>query len=247
MDNSNITLSVFFPAYYDEKNIDKVVHKAVNVLEELKLKDYEVIVIEDGSPDRTGEVADELARQYEKVRVIHHEKNMGYGATLKDGFLTAKLDYVFYSDGDNQFDLEDIKKFVALIPFTDIVVGYRKKKQYSFYRKFTSLSYNYLLKLIFDINYWDIDCAFKLFKADLFKKIEIKSVDAFIDAEIMLKAKLLGYRTTEIGVEHLPRVDGISTGARPSVIFRTIREIFEYRKEYREKKLLLEKGNRKLS
>lgn len=233
MDNSNITLSVFFPAYYDEKNIDKVVHKAVSILEELKLKDYEVIIIEDGSPDRTGEVADELAKQYEKVRVIHHEKNMGYGATLKDGFLSAKLDYVFYSDGDNQFELEDIKKFVALIPFTDIVVGYRKKKQYSFYRKFTSLSYNYLLKLIFDINYWDIDCAFKLFKADLFKKIEIKSVDAFIDAEIMLKAKLLGYRTTEMGVEHLPRVDGISTGARPSVILGTIREIFEYRKEYK--------------
>ena len=231
-DNSNITLSVFFPAYYDEKNIDKVVHKVVRVLEELKLKDYEVIIIEDGSPDRTGEVADELAKQYEKVRVIHHEKNLGYGATLKDGFLSAKLDYVFYSDGDNQFDLEDIKKFVALIPFTDIVVGYRKKKQYSLYRKFTSLSYNYLLKLIFDINYWDIDCAFKLFKTDLFKKIEIKSVDAFIDAEIMLKAKLLGYRTTEMGVEHLPRVDGISTGARPSVILRTIREIFEYRKEY---------------
>lgn len=232
-DNSNITLSVFFPAYYDEKNIDKVVHKAVSILEELKLKDYEVIIIEDGSPDRTGEVADELARQYEKVRVIHHEKNMGYGATLKDGFLNAKLDYVFYSDGDNQFDLENIKKFVALIPYTDIVVGYRKKKQYSLYRKFTSLSYNYLLKLIFDINYWDIDCAFKLFKTDLFKKIEIKSVDAFIDAEIMIKAKLLGYRTTEVGVEHLPRVDGISTGARPSVILRTIREIFEYRKEYK--------------
>lgn len=232
-DNSNITLSVFFPAYYDEKNIDKVVHKAVSILEELKLKDYEVIVIEDGSPDRTGEVADELARQYKKVRVIHHEKNMGYGATLKDGFLSAKLDYVFYSDGDNQFDLEDIKKFVALIPYTDIVVGYRKKKQYSLYRKFTSLSYNYLLKLIFDINYWDIDCAFKLFKTDLFKKIEIKSVDAFIDAEIMIKAKLLGYRTTEVGVEHLPRVDGISTGARPSVILRTIREIFEYKKEYK--------------
>lgn len=233
-DNSNITLSVFFPAYYDEKNIDKVVHKAVSILEELKLKDYEVIIIEDGSPDKTGEVADELAKQYEKVRVIHHEKNMGYGATLKDGFLSAKLDYVFYSDGDNQFDLEDIKKFVALIPYTDVVVGYRKKKQYSLYRKFTSLSYNYLLKLIFDINYWDIDCAFKLFKTDLFKKIEIKSVDAFIDAEIMIKAKLLGYRTTEVGVEHLPRVDGISTGARPSVILRTIREIFEYRKEYKK-------------
>lgn len=199
----------------------------------MNLKDYEVIIIEDGSPDRTGEVADELAEKYEKVRVIHHEKNMGYGATLRDGFMNAKMDYVFYSDGDNQFDLEDLRKFVALIPFTDIVVGYRKQKQYSLYRKFTSLCYNYLLRLLFDIHYWDIDCAFKVFKADLFKKIKINSIDAFIDAEIMLKAKLLDYRTTEVGVVHLPRLDGISTGARPSVILRTIREIFEYRKEYK--------------
>lgn len=231
-DNSDISVSVFFPAYYDEKNIGKVVDSAVRVLEELKLKDYEVIIIEDGSPDKTAEVADELAVKYQKVRVIHHEKNMGYGATLKDGFLNAKLDYVFYTDGDNQFDLNELKKFVALIPYSDIVVGYRKKKQYSLYRKFTSLCYNYLLKLIFDIHFWDIDCAFKLFKTDLFKKININSVDAFIDAEIMLKAKLLDYSVTEIGVMHLPRVDGISTGARPSVIIRTIKEVFEYRKEY---------------
>jgi len=231
-DNSGISVSVFFPAYYDEKNIGKVVDSAVRVLEELKLKDYEVIIIEDGSPDKTAEVADELAVKYQKVRVIHHEKNMGYGATLKDGFLNAKLDYVFYTDGDNQFDLNELKKFVALIPYSDIVVGYRKKKQYSLYRKFTSLCYNYLLKLIFDIHFWDIDCAFKLFRSDLFKKININSVDAFIDAEIMLKAKLLDYSVTEIGVMHLPRVDGISTGARPSVIIRTIKEVFEYRKEY---------------
>lgn len=232
MDNSNITLSVFFPAYYDEGNIGKVVTKAVDVLESLSLKDYEVIIIEDGSPDRTCEIADELALKYEKVRVIHHENNMGYGATLKDGFLNAKMDYVFYTDGDNQFDLEELKKFVAMIPFTDIVVGYRKKKQYSLYRKFTSLCYNYLLKLIFGLDYWDIDCAFKLFPTKLFKEIKIDSVDAFIDAEIMLKAKLLGYKSVEMGVTHLPRIDGVSTAARPSVILRTIGEVLRYRKEY---------------
>lgn len=233
-DNSNISLSVFFPAYYDEKNIEKVVVAAINVLEELKLKDYEVIIIEDGSPDKTGEVADKLAEKFSKVRVIHHAKNMGYGATLKDGFLNAKLDYVFYSDGDNQFDLNELKKFVALIPYSDMVIGYRKKKQYSTYRKVTSLAYNFLLRFLFDIDYVDVDCAFKVIKTDLFKKININSVDAFIDAEILLKARLLGYTTTEVGVKHLPRVDGISTGARPSVIFRTIKEIREFRKEYKD-------------
>lgn len=242
LDTSKISITAFFPAYYDEGNIAKVVDKAVEVLESLKLKDYEVIIIEDGSPDKTGEVADELAVKHEKVRVIHHKKNMGYGATLKDGFINAKMDYVFYSDGDNQFDLDELKKFVALIPFTDIIVGYRKHKQYSLYRKFTSLSYNYLLRLLFDIHYWDIDCAFKLFKADLFKKINIDSVDAFIDAEIMLKANLLDYRVTEMGVEHLPRLDGISTGARPSVIMRTIKEVMEFRKVYKKE---LEKKKKK--
>ncbi len=232
LDNSQITLSVFFPAYYDEENIGKVVDKAVTVLESLALKDYEIIIIEDGSPDRTGEVADELARKYPRVRVIHHEKNMGYGATLRDGFYAAKFDYVFYSDGDNQFDLDELRKFVALIPYSDIIIGYRISKQYSQWRRFTSFVYNYILRRLFNVDYMDVDCAFKLFKADLFKKIEIESTDAFIDAEIMLKARLLGYSVTEMGVKHLPRLAGVSTGAKLGVILRTIREIYRFYRKY---------------
>jgi glycosyltransferase involved in cell wall biosynthesis len=158
---------------------------------------------------------------------------MGYGATLREGFTTARLDYVFYSDGDNQFDLTELKKFVAMIPFSDIVVGFRKKKQYSTYRKVTSLVYNYVLRWFFGIDYVDIDCAFKLFRRDLFDKISIKTEDAFIDAEIMIKAYLLGYTSTEIGVKHLPRVDGISTAARPSVVLKTIRDIYRFRQQYK--------------
>jgi glycosyltransferase involved in cell wall biosynthesis len=229
--NSDIRLSVFFPAYYDENNIGKVVDKAVEVLDDLKLKDYEITIIEDGSPDNTKEVADKLAEKHEKVKVIHHEINKGYGATLWEGFTTARFEYVFYTDGDNQFDLEELRKFVALVPFSDMVVGYRKKKQYSPYRKLTSFVYNMLLRYVYDIDYIDIDCAFKIIKTDLFKKIKVKTKDAFIDAEIMIRAGLLGYTFTELGVKHLPRVDGVSTAARPSIIFRTIREIFELKKE----------------
>lgn len=232
--NKDITLSVFFPAYYDEKNIDKVVDKAVEVLEDLQLKDYEVTIIEDGSPDKTAEVADALAAKYPKVKVVHHGQNKGYGATLWEGFTTARFDYVFYTDGDNQFDLEELKKFVALVPFTDMVVGYRKKKQYSRYRKVTSFVYNQILKWAFDIDYIDIDCAFKVIKTDLFRNITVSTKDAFIDAEIMIKANLMGYRSTELGVKHLPRVDGVSTAARPSIILKTILEIYNYRKEYKK-------------
>ncbi len=233
MTNKDVTLSVFFPAYYDEKNIGKVVDKAVEVLEGLEVKDYEVTIIEDGSPDKTAEVADALAAKHSKVRVIHHEKNKGYGATLLEGFVSARFDYVFYTDGDNQFDLEELRKFVALVPYTDMVVGYRKKKQYSAYRKVTSFVYNQILKWAFDIDYIDIDCAFKIIKRDLFDKITVSTKDAFIDAEILIKAHLLGYSSTELSVTHLPRVDGISTAARPSIILKTMYEIYQYRKEYK--------------
>jgi len=232
--NSDIRLSVFFPAYHDEKNIAKVVMKAVEVLESLKLKDYEITIIEDGSPDDTGKEADELANKYEKVKVIHHEKNMGYGATLWEGFTTARFEYVFYTDGDNQFDLNDLKKFVSLIPYSDMVIGYRKKKQYSTYRKLTSFVYNFILRIAFNIDFIDIDCAFKIIKTDLFKKITVSTRDAFIDAEIMINACLLGYTFTELGVKHLPRVDGISTAARPSIIFKTFWEIYRFRKKYKK-------------
>lgn len=233
--NKDIRLSAFFPAYYDEKNIGKVVSKAVEVLESLNLKDYEITVIEDGSPDNTAQVADELAKLYPKVKVIHHEKNMGYGATLWEGFTTARFEYVFYTDGDNQFDLDELRKFVALIPYSDMVVGYRKKKQYSTYRKLTSFVYNFILRIAFDIDFIDIDCAFKIIKTDLFKKISVSTKDAFIDAEIIINASLLGYTFTEVGVSHLPRVGGLSTAARPSIIFRTIGEIISFRKIYKQK------------
>jgi glycosyltransferase involved in cell wall biosynthesis len=234
-DGRPVTLTIFFPAYYDELNIPKVVEGALNVVGELGIEDHEIIIVEDGSPDRTGEVADELAARHPTVRVIHHEKNMGYGAALRSGFLGATKEFVFYTDGDNQFDLQELKKFVALIPYTDIVSGFRIKKQYSTYRKFTSFVYNLVLRMLFDIQDRDVDCAFKLYPTALFKKIELDSRDAFIDAEIAIKARLLGYRATEIGVHHLPRQDGISTGARPTVILRTIREIHRsYRKYHRE-------------
>jgi glycosyltransferase involved in cell wall biosynthesis len=228
-------ISVFFPAYYDQDNIGKVTEAAVKVLEEIGA-DYEITIIEDGSPDRTGEVADELARKFPKVKVIHHPKNMGYGATLKEGFISAAKELVFYTDGDNQFNLADLKKLYELAPYTDIVAGFRIEKQYSRYRKFTSFVYNLILRVLFDIPDHDVDCAFKLFPRRLFDDIEIESVNAFIDAEIMIKARNLGYYITPLGVYHYPRLDGISTGARPSVIFRTIGEIYRYWKKFKNEK-----------
>jgi glycosyltransferase involved in cell wall biosynthesis len=228
-----ISLSIFFPAYYDEQNIGKVTEGALRVVKELEIEDYEIIIVDDGSPDNTGAVADELAARHERVRVIHHERNLGYGAALRSGFAAARKEYVFYTDGDNQFDMDELKKFVALLPFTDIVSGFRVDKQYSTYRKFTSFVYNLILRVLFGIQDRDVDCAFKIYPTRLFREITLESKDAFIDAEIAIKARLLGYRATEVGVTHLPRLDGISTGARPSVIFRTLGEIYRMHRRFR--------------
>jgi len=228
----DIRLSMFCPAYYDEHNIPRVVEGMLRAVREMGIGEYEIVIVEDGSPDRTAEVADELAARHERVRVIHHEHNMGYGAALRTGFLSATLDYVFYTDGDCQFDLQELKRFIALMPYADIVSGFRIEKQYSTWRKFTSFIYNLVLRILFDIHDRDVDCAFKLYPTDLFRRIDIESRDAFIDAEIAIKARLLGYTQIEVGVNHLPRVDGVSTGARPSVVLRTFREIYRFYKKY---------------
>ena len=222
------SLSVFFPAYNDEGNIGKVVDAAVKTLEEVG-GEYEVIVVHDGSPDRTGEVADGLARRHPKVRVIHHEKNLGYGAALKTGFTNANNDYVFYTDGDNQFDVLEMRKFVALVDagLSDLVVGFRNRKQYTLYRKVVSFTYNLVLQVLFDLPYRDVDCAFKLVPRSLIDQIDISSVDAFIDAELLIKAQQLGYSVTEVGVTHRPRETGVS-GVKTDVILRTIWEMARF-------------------
>ena len=222
------SLSVFFPAYNDEGNIGKVAETAVTVLEALGA-DYEVIIVHDGSPDRTGEIADELARRHQKVRVIHHEKNLGYGAALKTGFTNARNEYIFYTDGDNQFDVGEMKKFVPLVSLglSDLVVGFRNRKQYSLYRKVTSFTYNLVLQVLFDLPYRDVDCAFKLVPKSLIDDMVISSVDAFIDAEILIRAQQRGYGITEIGVTHRARETGVS-GVKTGVILGTIKEMIQF-------------------
>jgi len=220
------SLSVFFPAYNDEENIPKVAAAAVETLEEIGAP-YEVIIVHDGSPDRTGEVADGLAEKYPSVRVIHHPKNLGYGAALNTGFKSARNDYIFYTDGDNQFDVREMRKFVALIGLSDLVIGFRNRKQYSLFRKVTSFTYNLLLQVLFDLPYRDVDCAFKLVPRSLIDRITLSSSDAFIDPELLINAQRLGYSVTEIGVTHRPREGGRS-GVKIPVILRSIGEVFAF-------------------
>ena len=217
------SLSVFFPAYNEQDNIVKLTKTIVNVLEEIG-NEYEVIIVNDGSSDNTGEVAEELARRYPRVRVIHHDKNRGYGAALKTGFTSAKNDYVFYTDGDGQFDVRELKKFVALIGLSDLVVGFRIRKRYTLYRNIISFTYNLVLERLFYLQYRDVDCAFKLVPKSLIERIDIESLRFFVDAELLIKAQWLGYSVTEIGVNHYHRDAGLTT-VKPSTIISTIKEM----------------------
>ncbi|MDO8669057.1 MAG: glycosyltransferase family 2 protein [Candidatus Buchananbacteria bacterium] len=154
-------LSVFFPCINEEGNIENTVRKAEEVLNKLKLK-YEIIIIDDGSTDRTGQIADGLARKNSNIRVIHHPKNLGYGEALKSGFYNARYDIIVYTDGDGQFDFSEVSEFLEKIKDNDVVLGYRIKRQDPFLRKLFGKGWKLTLLAFFRITFNDVDCGFKM-------------------------------------------------------------------------------------
>jgi len=221
-------ITVFFPCYNEENNITGLVEQTVQILNEIA-EDYQIIIVNDGSTDQTAEVAEELSARFENVELINHANNKGYGVALKTGFLNSKKDLVFYTDGDNQFDINELPKLIPLSKKYDIVSGYRIKRQDPFIRKINAGIYNIVLFLLFGLNIRDVDCAFKLYKRELFEKIDLISDGALIDAEILIKAKKLGYSIGQTGVNHYPRTAGEQTGANVNVIFRAFKEILKLR------------------
>ncbi len=204
-------ISAVLPAYNEEDNIARAVHDMVAVLETLPIEEYEVIVVNDGSTDRTPAICDELARQSQHVQIIHHPTNRGYADALKSGFAAASQSLIFYTDADNQYDVRELKNFLPAIEDYDIVVGFRIYRFDPPFRLLIAWAYNILVRLLFRIKPRDIDCAFKLFRREVFDCITIETKGFFVDAEIMAKARHYGYSMTEIGVRHYPRTAGRST------------------------------------
>jgi glycosyltransferase involved in cell wall biosynthesis len=222
------SVSFFCPAYHDEKNLPTLVPHVLEFLKEIT-DTFEIIIVEDGSPDKTGEVADALAKQFANVRVIHHAKNMGYGAALHDGYLAAKYDYVMYTDGDNQYDVREFIPYLHLLEEADVLSGYVTKKAVSFRRKVQSEVWNWLVRILFFIWIRDIDCAMKIYKRKVLDKISIKSSSCFIDAEMVIKAKKAGFTVAQFPVTHFPRTEGLASGSKMSVIVPTVVEMLKYR------------------
>lgn len=219
------TISAVLPAYNEEENIEIATTRMVEVLSSLNLSDWEVIIVDDGSVDRTPEIADKLASvNPEHIRVIHHQPNKGYAQALKSGFTSARHQLIFYTDSDNQFDVREIKNLLPLIEKADIVCGFRIYRFDPLTRLVLAWGYNLLVRMIFRINVKDVDCAFKLFRREVFDRVTIESKKFFVDAEILAKARYYGMKLVEIGVRHYPRQAGHST-VRASHVFSTLREI----------------------
>jgi len=223
-------ISVFFPAYNEAKNIERVVASALEVIPKLA-REYEIIIVDDGSSDVTGELADALTRANVNVRVVHHERNLGYGAALKSGFKNSKYEFIFYTDGDGQFDINQMRGLIELIDSADIAAGYRKKRMDPLYRRINAFAYNILIRFLFGLWHRDIDCGFKLLRKKIFEKITLESDGAFISAELLIKAKKENFRIKQIGVEHFSRRFGKPTGNHPKVVLQSFIELIKlYRK-----------------
>lgn len=221
-----IDLSIVYPAYNEEDNLPTLLNSTMQVLQDSDIN-FELIVVNDGSSDKTQNILNRFKETYPKIiRIIEHEHNLGYGQSLKDGFLAANGQYVFYTDSDLQFDLNEIKKFYALKHEKTLIIGYRLDRQDAPLRIFMAKGYRFLINLLFSLGVKDIDCAFKLFPKNLFQNISIESKKFLIDAEILIKAKKQGYAIHELGVKHFARQHGQST-VKWFHILLTLKEMFK--------------------
>lgn len=222
------SVSFFCPAYHDEKNLPVLIPKVHAFLTKHAEK-FEILIIEDGSPDKTGEVAEDLAKQYKDIRVIHHRVNLGYGATIKDGFQRAKYDYVCYTDGDNQYDIWEFEAALPLLKKADILSGYVREKAVDSRRKLQSSIFNSFVNLLFHFPVRDVNCSMKMYKREALEKIKIRGSSAFIDAEMLIRAYRAGCTIAQFPVTHYRRSEGLASGSKLKVILPTVGEMLKFR------------------
>jgi len=222
------SLSIVLPAYNEEANVERAVEQVSRVARQLGM-DYEIILVNDGSADRTGEIGHELEGRIPNYRLVEHYPNRGYGGSLKAGFEAATKELIAFVPADNQFDVGEITLLLEALDGADIVSGYRAKREDHFIRKLNALGWNTLVSVLFGRLCRDIDCGFKLFRREILNHVTIESNGAMIDTEFLAGAKARGYRIAEVPVTHLPRVGGEATGANFKVIAKAFRDLALFR------------------
>lgn len=217
-------LSVFLPAFNEEKNIQNTVLEVVKVLKEVASK-WEIIVINDGSVDDTGKIVGDLTQKDNRIRLINHAQNFGYGAAIKTGLKNCRYKIICHMDSDGQFSFAAIKRFIPYLNHFDLVLGFRKKRIDSLYRRILQRILWIVDYLLFDLNVKDVDCGFKVFKKEVVKKIgNLQTASAITETEFVVKAIRAGFKFVEIGVDHHPRLDGAQTGGKLKVVYKAAKE-----------------------
>jgi len=204
------SLTAFFPAYNDQHTIEGIVRQVAEEMRKVT-KNFEVLVVDDGSKDQTGVILDRLATDLPFLRVIHHERNLGYGAALITGFKNARKDLIFYTDGDGQYDVRELHNLLAQQkPNIDLVNGYKVKRADAWYRIWIGAMYRKAMRWAFRLSIRDVDCDFRLFRRYVFETISLESRSGVICVEMAKKFEQAGFRMTEVPVSHYPRMHGRS-------------------------------------
>ena len=216
-------LSIVLPCYDEAENVAAAVLEARRAGVRFA-REHEVIVVDDGSRDGTGDLADALAAADPHVRVVHHPENRGYGAALRSGFAASTAPWVLLTDGDRQFDLYDLAEMLPRAAAHDMVTGYRIARADPWHRRAAAHAWNVLVDRSFGVGVRDVDCAFKLMRGDALRALPLSSDGAMISTELLVRARMAGWRIAEVGVHHLPRAAGEPTGGDPRVVLRAFRE-----------------------
>lgn len=225
-------LSIVLPCFNEEANVADAIRYASAAAEAVAL-DHEVIVVNDGSTDATAERAAAFADADERVRLVVHAVNRGYGDALRSGLAAARMPWIFLTDADLQFDLRELERFVPLAAEADVLVGRRAQRQDPLVRRANAGAWNWLVRRMFALPVRDVDCAFKLIRAELLDGLELRSHGAMISTELLVRLLARGARLEQRDVQHRPRVAGEQSGASPRVVLRAFRELAWLRGELR--------------
>jgi glycosyltransferase involved in cell wall biosynthesis len=223
-------MTFFFPAFNEEENVTETVRRAIAEIGPLVDGSLEVLIVDDGSTDRTPELADGLAAEDPRVRV-HHQPNRGYGGALRAGFENANGELIGFSDGDLQFDLREFSRLLDRLDGkdgrspVDAVIGYRIRRRDPVHRLVIAKTYNAIVSVLFRLRVRDIDCAMKVFRREVFDGLNLTTDSPFLSAELLIKLRARGERMAQVGVTHYPRAAGTNTGASFTKILRTFRDI----------------------
>jgi len=217
-------LSLVFPVFDEEENIGRLLDEALELAPQLA-SEFEIVVVDDGSRDGSAAVVDRVRERDPRIRLLRHAANRGYGAALRAGLREARGELVFFSDADLQFDLDELATLLSHAREFDVVAGYRKPRRDPWGRRVLARGWGWLVNRLFGLGVRDIDCAFKVFRRPVLEAIPIASVGAFINTEILVRARQAGFRIHQVPVSHRRRRYGRQSGARPQVILRALLEL----------------------